>query len=92
MELIKINTSKEKTEEEKLWELRVKFHLILSNVFRLLSDEYPEKFGEKINGSINGETITLTGDLDIMKTEVHEKVIEFNDEKRYYKIILKNLK
>ena len=90
MELIKIGNPKEKTEEEKLWELKVKLHTVLSNAFRMLSDEYPEKFGEKINGSINGEIITLTGDLDIMKPEVYERIIDFNGEKESYKIILKN--
>lgn len=90
MEFFKIKPSKEKTEEEKLWEHNVKLHTILSNAFRLLSEEYPEKFGEKINGSINGEIITLTGDLDIMKSEVHERSIDFDGEKKSYKIILKN--
>ncbi len=90
MEFFKIEPSKEKTEEEKLWEQKVKLHAILSNAFRLLSEEYPEKFGEKINGSINRETIILTGDLDILKSEVYEKVLEFNGEKEKYRIVLKN--
>jgi len=90
MELFKIDTSIGKTEEEKLWELRVKSNEILSNAFDLLFDEYPEKFGEKINGSMNGETIILTGDLDILKSEVHERIIDFNGEKNSYKIILEN--
>lgn len=90
MELFKIEPSKEKTEEQKIWEQKVKLHAILSNAFRLLSEEYPEKFGEKINGSINNETIILTGDLDILKSEVHERILDFNGEKEKYKIILKN--
>lgn len=90
MEFFKIEPSKEKTEEEKLWEIVVKQKVILSQAFDLLLEEYPEKFGEKINGSIKGEIITLIGDFDIMKSEVYEKVIDFNGEKKSYKIILKN--
>jgi len=90
MEFFKIKPSKEKTEEEKLLEQKVKLHTILSNAFKLLSEEYPEKFGEKINGSINEETIILTGELDILKSEVYEKVLEFNGKKEKYRIVLKN--
>jgi len=90
MEFIKIVPSKEKTEEEKLWERRVKDNSILSDTFRLLSEEYPEKFGENIKGRIDGKTIILTGDLDIQKSESYEKVLESNGKKEKYSIILIN--
>ena len=89
MKLVKIG-AKEKTEEDKLWELKVKFHSVLSCAFRLISDKYPEKFGEKVKGAILDEkTIELTGDLDIMKTEVYERVIESDGKKEIYSIILR---
>lgn len=89
MEILKIGDA-EKTEEEKLWKLKVKFHAFLSCAFRLISDEFPEKFGKTIHGSfLNEKTIELTGDVDVFQTEVYERVIEYNGEKETYKIILK---
>ena len=81
---------REKTEEEKQWEIDVKDKSLYSTALRELTEEYPEKFGENINGSIDGKTIILTGDLDILKSEVYERVLEFNGEKEEYRIVLKN--
>ena len=87
--LVKI-APKEKSEEEKLWEISVKSHTILSSAFRLISEEYPEKFGDKISGSFDGnKTITLTGDLDVFKTESYDRFVECDGQKVNYIIILR---
>ncbi len=74
-------------------EFFIKQHTILSHAIQLVTNEYPEKFwsAEKINGSINKNTIIVTGDLDIFQSEVYEKPIEFKGKKENYKIILKPL-
>ncbi|MEK6859161.1 MAG: hypothetical protein AABX53_04600 [Nanoarchaeota archaeon] len=81
---------KEKTEEEKQWEIQVKSKELYSKALRELTEEYPEKFGETINfiPVVEGETITLTGNFDIMKNEVYHKELEYNGEKKTYKVIL----
>jgi len=82
---------KEKTEEEKQWEIDVKNKALYSRALRELTEEYPEKFGEKINfiPLVDEETITLTGNFDIFKTEVYEKILEHDGEKKTYKVILR---
>ena len=81
---------REKTEEEKQWELDVKNKSLYSTALRELTEEYPEKFGEKINfiPLVEGDTITLTGNFDIIKNEVYHKELEYSGEKKIYKVIL----
>ncbi len=64
---------------------------LTSSALRLLTEEYPFKFDEIINwrGIVEGETIKLIGNFDIMETEVHKRDIEFNGETKNYTIILK---
>lgn len=86
MEFFKIVPQKEKTEEEKLWEQNA----VLSDAVGLLTEEYPEKFGENIRGRIDDKTIILSGDLDILKSEAHQRFLGINGEKEKYTIILRN--
>ena len=81
---------REKTEEGKQWEIDVKDKSLYSTALRELTEEYPEKFGETINfiPVVEGETITLTGNFDIMENEVYHKELEYNGERETYKIIL----
>ncbi len=85
---MKFNAKDEKTKQ---WEIGVKNHAVLSSAIQLSTNEYPEKFfpAERINGSVNRDTITVTGDLAIWDTEVHSREIEYAKEKESYKIILK---
>ena len=89
MEFVKF-APKEKTEEERLWEITVRDKALYSSALRLLTDEYPKKFGDKINFTplVEGETITLTGNFDILRNEVYHKELEYNGENKTYKIIL----
>jgi len=75
-------------------EINTKQHTALSCAVQLMTNKYSEKFWftKNINGSIQGNTITIMGDLDIFNSEVYEKVIEFNGKKEKYTIILKPLK
>ena len=90
MELVKF-APKEKTEEDKIWEIAVKDKSLYSFALRLLTEEYPEKFDDKLNfiPIVKGETITLTGNFDILKTEVYRRVIAYGGEKKTYTIILR---
>jgi hypothetical protein len=88
MELFEMGDA-EKTEQEKFKQTMIKLHTVLSKAFRLIQEEYPEKFGEKINSSINENIITLTGDIDTFETESYERVIECREEKETYTIILR---
>lgn len=90
MEFVKF-APKEKTEEDRLWEIAVKNKALYSSALRLLTEEYPKKFDDKINfiPVVEGETITLTGNFDILKTEVHKRVIEYNGERKIYTVILR---
>ena len=74
-------------------QINVKKHTVLSYAVQLITNEYPKKFwfAEKIKGSIQGNTIIITGDLNIFNSEVYEKIIEFNGKRENYKIILKPL-
>jgi len=90
MEFFKV-APREKTEEGKIWEVAVKNKALYSSALTSLTEEYPEKFGETIDfiPVVKEETIIFTGNFDILKTEVYEKVLEYNREKKNYKIILR---
>ena len=72
-------------------EIAIKQNMALSQAIQFITNEYPEKFffAEKLNGSIQENMIIITGDLDIIKSEVYEKIIEHNGQPERYKIILK---
>ena len=67
---------------------------LTSLALRLLTEEYPEKFGEKIECSsiVREEEIILIGNFDIFETETYKRDIEINGEKKTYTIFLKPLK
>ena len=90
MGMLKI-APREKTEEEKQWELDVKNKSLYSTALRELTEEYPEKFGDTINFTpiVEGDIITLTGNFDILENEVYKKVIEYNKEKNTYTVMLR---
>jgi len=71
-------------------EFLAKQHTILSRAIQIVTDEQYDKFvgAEKLNGSIQGNTIKITGDLNILKSETFEKTIEFNGEKETCTIVL----
>ena len=76
-------------------ETSIKNNELISLAIQRLTQEYPNKFDEQIHLSdktVKGETIILTGNFDIMETEVYKKDIEYNGEKKTYTIILKPLK
>lgn len=81
---------REKTEEEKQWELDVKNKALYSAALRELTEEYPEKFGDTINfiPLVEEDTITLTGNFNILKNEFYHKELEYDGEKKTYKVIL----
>jgi hypothetical protein len=72
-------------------EIAIKQNMALSQAIQFITNEYPEKFffAEKLKSLIQENIIIITGDLDITKSEVYEKVIEHNGQPETYKIILK---
>lgn len=91
MELIKFNNTKEKTEGEILWETAVRTKEIYSEALRLLTEEYPEKFGEIINFNpvVDEGRVILIGNFEIFETEAYKRVLEIEGEEKTYQIILK---
>jgi len=84
-----------KMEEENInKETIIKNKELTSSALRWLTEEYPEKFDEKIHWSsiVNGEEIILMGNFDILEVETYKKDIEIEGKKKTYTIILKPLK
>ena len=80
-------------EEEAIWRAQVKAQAILDKAMRLITEKHHEKFffAPTIDGSFNGqEEITLVGDFNILKTELHQEQIEYDGEKKTYNIILRS--
>ena len=75
-------------------ETAIKNKQLTSSALRWLTEEYPEKFGKRIDWSslVDGEKIILMGNFDIFETETYKKDIELNGEKKTYTIFLKPLK
>lgn len=81
------------TKEEVIWRAQVKANAILSDAVRKITEEQSDRFfsAEHFTGKFtNVDEITLIGDFDIFSNaEIHKLEIEYEGEKRTYKIILK---